>query len=120
MSPLDRNVPQYYIASDDIGKIACRIFQNPAAYAGQTLDIVAEKTDNQQIAAAFSEVLGRKISYQKLPAIITWLFIGKHLYTMFDWLNHNDPQFDKDVENTEKEFGKMITLREWIRRYFPQ
>ncbi|MGV3586873.1 MAG: NmrA/HSCARG family protein [Adhaeribacter sp.] len=112
--PIDKQVVQQFISTEDIGRISTQIFNNPAKYMSKTLTIAAEQLNMAQVAAVFSEVLGREIKYQQLPSLFTWLFMGKNLYKMFKWVNEHDVVFVKDIEALKKEFPGLMSLRQWI------
>jgi hypothetical protein len=70
------------------------------------------------VANIFSEALEKKITYNKLPTLITRLAMGKDLYKMFAWINKNDAIFLKDINAFKKEFPDLLDLKTWIRDRF--
>ena len=116
--PISKNKVQQFISADDIGKITAAIFSNKDKYSGKTITLAAEQMDSEQTAEIFSKTLGKKIKYQKLPKIITRIFMGKDLYKMFKWINENDAVFIKDLTAFKTEYPNLIDLKEWIRLYF--
>jgi hypothetical protein len=71
-----------------------------------------------EVANIFSQELNKKISYQKLPGIITWLVMGKDLRKMFSYMNNNNFAEVKDVEALKKEFNGLGNLNQWIATTF--
>ncbi|MEP6616058.1 MAG: NmrA/HSCARG family protein [Ginsengibacter sp.] len=118
VSPIRPDKIQQFIASDDIGKMAVRIFKDPSKYYKSTVILVSQRMDNLQVAKIFSEVLGKEIHYQQLPSIITRLAMGKSLYKMFMWLNKNDLSGNIDPDSIRNEFPQMMTLKQWIGQNF--
>ena len=118
VTPADKYKVQQFISAEDVCKIAAEMFANPSPYVGKTLTLAAEEMNMQQAAGIFSEVLGKKISYSKLPAIITRLFMGKDLYKMFTWINKNDAVFLKDMDSFKKEYPHLLDLKTWIKQHF--
>lgn len=116
--PVNGNVVQQMVASADIGKISTRIFSDVQKYKHATITVATEELDLIHVAALFSEVLGRKFEYQKLPMIITRLVMGKDLYKMFNWVNQNNCLFVKDLNGFRKEHPDLMSLRDWIRLHF--
>ncbi len=114
-SPVNKDKIQQFIGARDIGEIAAGILMNPGKYIGKTLALAADQMDMNQVAATFSEVLGKEVKYQKLPNLITRLAMGKDLYTMFRWINENSAIFIEDLNAFRKEYPNVIGLREWIR-----
>ena len=118
VSPVAGPVVQQMIAAADIGRLSAMIFSDAQKYNGTTITAASEQMDSIQVAALFSDVLGRKIEYQKLPMIITRIVMGKDLYKMFSWLNQNNCLFVKDINGFRKEHHDLMSLRDWIKLHF--
>ncbi len=118
VQPINRNTIQQYVASEDIGKAASKIFQNNDLYLSKTIPLATEQLSTQEIADIFSKALNKKIEYQKLPVLITRLFLGKNLYKMFKWINDKSSFQKEDLELTNKEFPSLISLKSWIEMNF--
>jgi len=61
----DKKLPG--IAAEDIGKCAYGIFKAGNKFIGQTVGISGENLTGAQMAAIFSEVLGREVRYNSVP-----------------------------------------------------
>jgi uncharacterized protein YbjT (DUF2867 family) len=61
----DKKLPG--IAAEDIGKCAYGIFKKGPEYIGKTVGIAGEQLTGAQMAAIFSDVLGRDIRYNSVP-----------------------------------------------------
>ena len=118
VSPVDKNIVQQFISTEDIGRISAQIFINPGQYEGRTITMAAEQLDLVQVSGVFSKVLEKEIRYQKLPGLITRFAMGKDLYKMFKWINENGGVFIKDIGAFQKEFPDYLTLEEWIKINF--
>ena len=106
--PINRDTIQQYVASEDIGKAAAKIFQNSDLYLSKTMPLATEQLSTHEVADIFSHVLNKKIEYQKLPVLITRLFLGKNLYKMFKWINEKSSFQIEDLELTHKEFPNLV------------
>ncbi|MEP7267888.1 MAG: NmrA/HSCARG family protein [Saprospiraceae bacterium] len=111
---INRDTIQQYIAAEDIGKASVKIFQNREIYLGKTIPLATEHISTQEAADIFSDVFGKKIKYQKLPTLITRIFIGNNLYKMFKWINEKSIFLKEDVDSTRKEFPNLLSLKNWI------
>jgi uncharacterized protein YbjT (DUF2867 family) len=118
VQPINRNTVQQYIASEDIGKAAAKIFQNNDNYLGKTIPLATEQLSTQEVAEIFSKALNKKIVYKKLPALITRLFLGNGLFKMFKWMNEKSVFSIEDVTLTRKEFPNPLSLQRWIEMNF--
>lgn len=115
---IHRNTVLQYIAAEDIGKAAVKIFQESEMYLGKTIPLATEQLSTQEVADKFSEVLNKKIEYKGLPVLITRLFLGKNLYKMFKWMTEISSFQNEVVDLTKKEFPNPISLKTWIERNF--
>ncbi|MER7281206.1 NmrA/HSCARG family protein [Dactylosporangium sp. NPDC000244] len=52
------------VASEDIGRVARRVLQQPSATIGATVPVVGEYLTGEQMAAALSTVLGEPVAYR--------------------------------------------------------
>lgn len=112
--PINRETIQQYIATEDIGKASVKIFQNREMYLGKTIPLATEQLSTQEVVDLFSSVLGKKIEYQKLPPLITRIFLGRNLYKMFKWVNEKSHFLKDDVDSTRNEFPNLLSLKSWI------
>ena len=116
--PTRKDKVQQFISSEDIGKIATSIFSDADSYRNTTMNLAAEQMDGEQLALLFSKVMKRKITFQQLPMFITRLVMGRGLAKMFQWINHHDVLFVKDIESFNKQFPPMFSLEGWIKDHF--
>ena len=118
VQPINRDTVQQYMAAEDIGKAAAKIFENTDHYLGKTIPLATEQLSTEEVADTFSTVLNKKITYQKLPTLITRLFLGKGLYKMFKWMNEKSVFKMEDVALSRKEFPNPLSLKSWIEMNF--
>lgn len=118
VTPLDRLTTQQYLAVDDIGKAVAQIFQQPNTNLGKTLPLASEQLTSEDVARTFSQVLGKSVTYQKLPALIVRLFLGKDLYKMFKWFDAKNQFSLKDLDLAHEEFPDLLKLKDWIKINF--
>lgn len=118
VQPTNGDTVLQYIASDDIGKAAAKIFENKDIYIGRIIPLAAEQLTTLEVAKIFSDVLNKKIEYKKLPALVTRLFIGKSVYKMFKWMDEKNLFHKENVDATKKEFPNLISLKSWITKNF--
>jgi uncharacterized protein YbjT (DUF2867 family) len=118
IQPVDGDTILQYVAAEDIGKAATRIFENNESYMGKILPLATEQLSTLEVAQIFSEVLNKKIEYKKLPALIIKMFIGKSVYKMFKWMDEKNRFSKENVDATRKEFPNLLSLKTWIERNF--
>jgi len=52
---------------DDIGRFAALAFDEPAAYAGQTLELAGDALSGTEVVAAIGRTTGRAMRYARFP-----------------------------------------------------
>ena len=114
-----------WIASADVGALMVAALERPEL-AGRTFAVSGrENASGPELAAAFSEALGRPISYHPLPprefgAILDQLFgpgAGAAAATQYEraWESGEFPNMHVDMEPVMAELPvRMRTLREWV------
>ncbi len=118
VAPVNKNIVQQMISTQDVGKVSAHVLADPQKYIGQTLTLAADQMDQGQIASVFTVTMGKEIKYARLPGLITRLAMGKDLHTMFKYINQHGGVFEKDIQSVNKDLPPMMTLRDWIPRYF--
>jgi uncharacterized protein YbjT (DUF2867 family) len=116
--PINKDKVQQLVSTEDVGKMVSSVFIDPPRYLKKIIPIAAVQMNMMEAAEIFSSVWGRKVVYQKLPALITRLAMGKNLYKMFRWVNNNDVIFIKDLNAFKKESPDLVGLEQWIKLYF--
>ena len=116
--PLNKNVIQQLISTEDVGKIASQVIRNISKYRNKTISLATDEKSILEQAKSFSEGLEMPVSYQKLPGIFTLLFMGMDLYKMFAYMNKNNFTIVDNIDEIKKEFDGLGDLDQWIRTSF--
>ena len=67
LSPVDPTKSFTTVVVEDAGKAAAAILTDPQKHAGKTYTIVSDRHTYNDVAAAFSEVLGKEVKYIRVP-----------------------------------------------------
>jgi uncharacterized protein YbjT (DUF2867 family) len=113
--PIRGDKPYQTIASGDIGAFVALAFERPQEFIGKELEIAGSELTNLEAAKVFSRVLGKPVTFQKLPLPIVKLILGKEFYTMFRWFNESG--FKADIPGLRRAYPEvhLHTLEEWLR-----
>jgi uncharacterized protein YbjT (DUF2867 family) len=114
----DKKLPG--IAAEDIGKCAYGIFKKGDEFIGQTVAISGENLTGAQIAAVFTEVLGREVRYNSVSpdAYRGFGFAGadtlaNHFQFLRDFENYfsgvRDPNFARSLNPSLQSFKMWLT-----------
>ena len=115
IDPIRADKPYQTIATDDIGAFVALAFERPKEFIGQALEIAGSELTNLQAAEVFSRVLGKKVTFRRLPLPIVHLFLGKEFYQMFRWFN--DAGFNANIAELRRRYPEihLRSLEEWLR-----
>jgi uncharacterized protein YbjT (DUF2867 family) len=111
----DRMVP--WLAVDDLGAIAARVFADPARFIGADIPLAGDIKSIDECRAIWAEVTGRRPSSFPMPA---WLFTriaghaGKDLPIMWRWLRTGS--VPEDTGPTLELHPGALTVRQWLER----
>ena len=114
VTPVKKDKVQQYISTEDVGRIAAHILMNKQKYTGRTITIAADEMDMQSAAKTFTDVLGKPVTYSRLPGLLTRIFLGSDLHTMFKYVNNNDVLFVKNMEALKAEFPFLTSMKDWV------
>jgi uncharacterized protein YbjT (DUF2867 family) len=108
-----RNVP--WLAVDDVGAIAARVFSEPGRFIGSEIPLASEVSSLDETRQVWTEVFGNAPSRFPMPV---WLFqriagyAGKDLPVMWRWLRtHEIPE---DTGPTREILPTALQLRDWM------
>src|SRR5262245_59900322 len=109
------------IAVGDIGGAAFGIFKQGRAAIGRSIGIAGEHLSGNELAEAFTRVLGRTVRYN---AVSNETFRGfgfpgaDDLGNMFQFKHDFEKQFRalRDVEATRRLYPQLQTFEQWLRR----
>lgn len=103
------------IAVEDIGRFGAMAFERAEELNGQAIDIAGDSATMPQTAALFTEVLGRRIEYQRIP-LEEVRKNSSDFAAMLEWFDRTG--YDVDIPALEKRFGiRPLRLAEWAHRH---
>jgi uncharacterized protein YbjT (DUF2867 family) len=102
------------IASDDIGKFEADAFIRADKWKGVELDIAGDALTMPETAAALSESLGRKITFQQIPIEAVRQNSGDFA-AMLEWFDAVG--YSADIGSLERDWGiAPLKLKEWVKK----
>lgn len=100
------------IAADDIGKFATEAFVRADSLKGAEVDLAGDSATMLEAAAALTEMLGRKITFQPIP-IEAVRKNSEDFALMLEWFERVG--YSADIASLEGKLGvRPLTLREWV------
>ena len=117
-TPLNRHTRQHMISTEDIGRITAEIFCNAALHKDRVYTLTSEHIDFEEMENILTSVTGKPNKHQKLPSIITRIFLGKNLHTMFKWVDKHYEMLSKEVESQKFQYEDPLSFRSWALQHF--
>lgn len=116
LDPIRADKTYQTIATDDIGAFVALAFERPREFIGLALEIAGSELTNPEAAEVFSRVLGKVVTFRKLPLPMVRLLLGREFYQMFRWFDREG--FKADIAELRRRYPEvhLQSLEEWLRR----
>ena len=109
---LGDNFPVGWIAVDDIGAVAAKVFAETEKYIGKELDLTGDIKCMSECRSIYRDVNGKNPF--RIPAPV-WLFklMQKDLYKMYAWTK-SEPVSRQSIIETKKIIGETTSVEKWM------
>jgi uncharacterized protein YbjT (DUF2867 family) len=101
-----------FIAVEDIGKIVAGIFAAPAQFRAQTIEIAGDSVTGTELAAKFSRIAERPITYYRFPDSL--LKQNAFLGGLARLVDLGRLAGNADVTSLRTQFPGLLTMDEWL------
>lgn len=111
------DTPLSMVTTEDFGPVVAAIFENPGAFIGRTVGVVAEDSTCTEYATTMSKVLGKTVRYNYIPREIfaSFGFPGaEELANMFEVQRLYIPQRKQAMQESYKLNPKMQSFEDWL------
>jgi uncharacterized protein YbjT (DUF2867 family) len=109
---MGEDLPQNWIATDDIGAVAAAIFADRDAYLGRTLALSADRKSIAECRRIYAEVMGKKPPKMPFPIWIFERFMAPDVVKMWRWLK--DVGYEVDMAQTRAIIPDAMDLKTWL------
>jgi uncharacterized protein YbjT (DUF2867 family) len=111
---LGKDFPLTWVACDDIGAVAAKVFASPGEFAGKDVVIAGDRKSMAQCREIYRSI-HNKIPF-RIPAPV-WLFkvMQKDLWKMYQWMLR-DPEPDGLIDQTRKIHPGVMDVETWMRK----
>ncbi len=113
--PLSPETRLQQIDVDDVGAFARLAFSNPDKWIGRELDIAGDDPTMLELAAAFSEALGKEVKYYQVPWDDFRAQAGEEYTDMYRWFE--DVGYHADIEALRREHPGLIRFEQYLARH---
>ena len=107
--------PLPWVATDDIGAVAAKAFQNPERWAGRILEIVSDRQSLGEARSIYRAIHGRAPFRFPMPLWAFKRFVGEELVIMWQWqasadFGHHSPEL-KEMDIKFMELDRFFRSR---------
>ncbi|BAY23488.1 NmrA family protein [Calothrix sp. NIES-2100] len=107
------NKPLHLITTKDMGRVAAYVIKHRSQYIGREIELAGDVLTPKQMAEAFSQAQGIKVTHKETPAWIFLLLWQKELFDLIQWYRHKG--YQADVQHLRTEFpGLLTTFSEFL------
>lgn len=111
--PLSPDRPFQQVAVDDIGAFVSMALGDRAEWLGRELDLAGDERTMPEIAEAFSEVIGRDVSYVQVPWDDFREAAGDEYHDMYRWFE--DVGYDVDIPALRRIHPGLLSFEDHLR-----
>ncbi|MGA7924184.1 MAG: NmrA/HSCARG family protein [Thermoplasmata archaeon] len=104
--------PVQMVALDDLATFVTHILENPTHFKGKRINVASDELNETDVARTITELSGRKIEYQQIPAEILRAQ-NADLAKMYEWFERGG--YTADIEGLRREYPGVgwQRFREW-------
>ena len=113
--PLSPGTKLMQLSEEDYGRIVADVFDHPADFLGRAIEVASADMTMTEMAAAFSEVVGKPVAYRQISFDEFEQQAGKETTIMYHWFE--DAGYDTDLAALTQEFGEPQTFAAYLREH---
>jgi len=103
----------HFIAIQDIARLVAEAFDHPDEWSGKALNIAGDSMSVQDYVDTFSKVMGRTVTYTRMPLEEYLVSMPKPLQPLFRW--YDEVGYAADVDGLRARYPDMLTLEQYLR-----
>lgn len=111
--PLSPDTKLQQLSEEDYGAMVAEVFERRADFLGRALELASVDMTMTEIAAAFSQVLGKPVAYQQIPFEAFEQQAGEEVTIMYRWFENVG--YAADLAQLKREFSKLSDFDSYLR-----
>lgn len=100
------------LSEHDYGKMVASVFKHPTDFLNRAIDVASVEMRMTDVAAVFSQVLGRNVTYQQIPFEEFEQQAGREMTIMFRWFQNVG--YSVDLVKLRQEFPAPTDLESYL------
>jgi uncharacterized protein YbjT (DUF2867 family) len=113
LQPLCPNTKLQQLSEEDYGIMVAEVFERTSDFLNREKQVASVNMTMTEIAASFSRVMGKTVSYQQIPFEVFEQQAGKELTTMYRWFERVG--YDADSAELKRDFPEPTDFESYLR-----
>jgi uncharacterized protein YbjT (DUF2867 family) len=113
--PLSPDTKLQQLSEEDYGKMVAEVFERPADFANRAIEVASVEMTMPEIAAAFNNLLGKKVEYQQIPFEAFEQQAGKEVTIMYRWFENVG--YSADFARLKRDFPAPTDFESYLREH---
>jgi uncharacterized protein YbjT (DUF2867 family) len=111
--PLSPDTKLQQLSEADYAEMVCEVFARPADFANREIEVASVEMTMPEVAAAFSNVLGKPVTYQQIPFEAFEEQAGQEMTIMYRWFENTG--YNADLAQLQRIFPAPTSLESYLR-----
>lgn len=111
--PLSPETKLQQLSEEDYGAMVAEVFERPADFMKREIEVASVDMTMPEIAAAFSQVLGKNVAYQQIPFEAFEQQAGEEVTVMFRWFENVG--YIANFAELKRDFSKLSDFEPYLR-----
>lgn len=111
--PLSPETKLQQLSEEDYGAMVAEVFERPADFMNREIELASVEMTLPEIAAAFSRVLDKSVTYQQIPFEAFEQQAGEEVTIMFRWFENVG--YAADLAQLKRDFPAPIDFEAYLR-----
>lgn len=111
--PLSPDTKLQQLSEEDYGAMVAEVFERRADFLGRALELASVDMTMAEVAAAFSQALGKPVAYQQIPFEAFEQQAGEEVTIMYRWFENVG--YAADLAQLKRDFSKLSDFDAYLR-----
>jgi len=111
--PLSPDTKLQQLSEEDYGEMVAEVFERPTEFLHRELEVASVEMTMPEIAAAFSQVLGKTVNYQQIPFEAFEQQAGEEVTIMYHWFENVG--YAADLAQLKRDFPEPTNFEPYLR-----
>jgi uncharacterized protein YbjT (DUF2867 family) len=112
--PLSPDTKLQQLSEEDYGEMVAEVLERPTDFANRAIEVASVEMTMPEIAAVFSQVLGKKVKYQQIPFAAFEQQAGEEVTVMYRWFENAG--YAADFAQLKRDFSAHTDFESYLHK----